>query len=83
MIQYLGRKQRHKPVANVLHELDDQYRHGYRSVFLADDNFTAYRRRAKELLAAIRDYMYDHGSFWEAQLADQASPAFAALPIAS
>ena len=56
VIQYLGRKQRHKPVANVLHELDDQYRYGYRSVFLADDNFTAYRQRAKELLAAIRDW---------------------------
>jgi radical SAM superfamily enzyme YgiQ (UPF0313 family) len=56
VIQYLGRKQRHKPVANVLRELDDQYRLGYRSIFLADDNFTAYRQRAKELLAAIRDW---------------------------
>ncbi len=56
VIQYLGRQQRHKPVANVLRELDDQYRFGYRSVFLADDNFTVYRKRAKELLAAIRDW---------------------------
>jgi hypothetical protein len=54
VIQYLGRKQRHKPIAQVLHELDALYRHGYRSVFLADDNFTVYRSRAKELLAAMR-----------------------------
>ncbi len=56
VIQYLGRNQRHKPVANVIREIDDQYQLGYRSIFLADDNFTVYRRRAKELLAAIRDW---------------------------
>jgi hypothetical protein len=56
VIQYLGRKQRHKPVDQVLRELDQLYRLGYRSAFLADDNFTVYRARAKELLAAIRDW---------------------------
>ncbi len=56
MIQYLGRKQRHKPVELVLAELDELYRHGYRMVFLADDNFTVYRARTKALLAAIRDW---------------------------
>ena len=56
VIQYLGRKQRHKPVAQVLAELDQLYRLGYRSVFLADDNFTVYRSRAKELLLALRDW---------------------------
>ena len=55
VIQYLGRKQRHKPVDQVLGELDALYRIGHRFVFLADDNFTAYRSRAKELLAALRD----------------------------
>ncbi len=54
--QYLGRNQRHKPVANVIRELDALYRFGYRSIFLADDNFTVYRKRAKELLRAIRDW---------------------------
>jgi hypothetical protein len=54
VIQYVGRKQRHKPVALVLAELDELYRHGYRAVFLADDNFTVYRARARELLLAIR-----------------------------
>jgi hypothetical protein len=56
VIEYLGRKQRHKPVALVLRELDALYRLGYRAVFLADDNFTVYRARAKELLAALRDW---------------------------
>ena len=56
VIQYLGRKQRHKSPEQVLAELDELYRHGYRVVFLADDNLTVYRARAKELLAAIRDW---------------------------
>ena len=56
VIQYVGRKQRHKQVAQVLRELDELYRHGLRTVFLADDNFTAYRSRAKELLVGIRDW---------------------------
>jgi len=51
---YAGRKQRHKPPARVLAELDVLYRMGFRSVFIADDNFTVYRRRAKELLEAMR-----------------------------
>jgi hypothetical protein len=56
VIQYLGRKQRHKSPEQVLAELDVLYKLGYRSVFLADDNLTVYRARAKELLAAIRDW---------------------------
>ena len=53
-IQYLGRAQRHKPVPRVIEELEVLYRNGYRSVFLADDNFPVFRAHAKELLAAIR-----------------------------
>jgi len=56
VIQYLGRKQRHKPPALVLAELDELYRLGYRHVFLADDNFTVYRSRAKELLIALKEW---------------------------
>ena len=56
VIEYLGRLQRHKSVANVLRELDELYRYGYRAVFLCDDNFTVARSRAKELLRAIRDW---------------------------
>ena len=56
VIQYLGRKQRHKPVERILDELDVVYSHGYRDVFLTDDNFTVYRRRAKEVLDALRHW---------------------------
>ncbi len=56
VIQYVGRKQRHKSIDQVLRELSTLYELGYRGIFLADDNFTAYRRRAKELLTAIRDW---------------------------
>jgi hypothetical protein len=52
----MGRSQRHKPVENVLRELDFLYQLGYRSVFFADDNFTAYRGRAKELLRALHKW---------------------------
>ncbi|MCC0005437.1 MAG: radical SAM protein [Methylobacteriaceae bacterium] len=60
VIQYAGRKQRHKPIANVLAELDQLYALGYRYTFLADDNFTAYRSRCKELLAAMAWWRRDH-----------------------
>ena len=56
VIQYLGRKQRHKSTEQVLAELDVLYALGYRVVFLADDNLTVYRARTKELLSAIRDW---------------------------
>lgn len=56
VIQYLGRNQRHKPIDQVLAELDVLYDLGYQNVFLADDNLTAYRNRAKELLAAIGEW---------------------------
>lgn len=60
VIQYLGRKQRHKPVSNVIAEIDQLYRLGYRAAFLADDNFTAYRSRCKELLEAMAHWRRDH-----------------------
>ena len=56
VIEYLGRKQRHKSIPQVLAELDELYRRGYRGVFLADDNFTVYRARTKELLAALAEW---------------------------
>ncbi len=56
VIRYQGRRQRHKPVANVLQELDNLYRLGYRAVTFADDNLTANRQRAKELLSALGDW---------------------------
>jgi len=56
VIQYLGRKQRHKSVEQIIRELDALYDLGFRAVFLADDNFTVYRKRAKNVLAALRDW---------------------------
>jgi radical SAM superfamily enzyme YgiQ (UPF0313 family) len=56
VIQYAGRKQRHKGVAQVLRELDVLYAHGYRTVFLADDNLTVFRARARELVIALREW---------------------------
>jgi radical SAM superfamily enzyme YgiQ (UPF0313 family) len=56
VIQYLGRKQRHKSIGAVLAELDLIYDVGYRSVFLSDDNFTVHRSRCKELLEALKTW---------------------------
>lgn len=56
VIQYAGRQQRHKPIDRILAELDQLYCYGYSLVFIADDNFTANRRRAKALLVALKDW---------------------------
>lgn len=59
--QYNGNKQRYKTVSQVLAELDNLYNHGFRNIFFCDDNFTANRNRAKEILAAICDWNAQHG----------------------
>lgn len=56
VIVYLGRRQRHKTPQRVVDELERLYRAGYRSVFLSDDNFTANRRRAADIMTAVRDW---------------------------
>ena len=56
VIVYLGRKQRHKEPARVVSEIQQFYDLGYRSIFLSDDNFTANRARAMEIMSAIRDW---------------------------
>ncbi len=53
VIQYLGRKQRHKPIGKILEELDYIHKIGYTNSFISDDNFTVYRSRAKEILEAL------------------------------
>ncbi|WP_019646394.1 B12-binding domain-containing radical SAM protein [Novispirillum itersonii] len=53
---YVGRKQRHKDPPQVIRELDALYAHGYRSIFIADDNFSATRARARALLEALIDW---------------------------
>lgn len=56
VIAYAGRKQRYKSPEQVIQELDVLYAHGYRSVFLVDDNLTANKRQAEQLLIALRDW---------------------------
>jgi radical SAM superfamily enzyme YgiQ (UPF0313 family) len=56
VIVYLGRRQRHKIPRRVVEELDQLYQAGYRSMFLSDDNFTANRRRAAEIISAVGDW---------------------------
>lgn len=56
VIPYLGRKQRHKTDEQIVGELDHLYRLGYRSVYIADDNFTATRKRAKQILVVLQEW---------------------------
>jgi radical SAM superfamily enzyme YgiQ (UPF0313 family) len=56
VIVYLGRKQRHKSPSRVIHELEQLYAVGYRSIFLSDDNFTANRQRAADTMLAVREW---------------------------
>lgn len=53
VIQYLGRVQRHKPIANVLAEAQVLYDLGYRSINLSDDNFTVHRKKSRVLLEGL------------------------------
>ena len=56
VIQYQGRKQRHKTIDQVLAELSALHAHGFRNVFLVDDNFTVHRRFARDMLKAIGEW---------------------------
>ena len=40
----------------MVDELEQLYRAGYRSIFLSDDNLTANRRRAAEIMSAVGDW---------------------------
>jgi radical SAM superfamily enzyme YgiQ (UPF0313 family) len=53
VIQYQGRKQRHKTIDQVLAELDALYVRDIRYVFLVDDNFTVHRQFARAMLEAF------------------------------
>ena len=54
---YVGRKMRYKPIENVIEEVAQLYKmRKSRFIFLADDNFSAGRSRAKKILIALRDW---------------------------
>lgn len=73
VIQYLGRKQRHKDAAQVRAELDMLSRHGYRSIFLADDNFTVYRQHAHAILDVLREWQVGRAPHEQLRFMTQAS----------
>jgi radical SAM superfamily enzyme YgiQ (UPF0313 family) len=56
VIQYLGRKQRWKEPEQVIRELEVLYDAGYQHIYLADDNLTVVRRRARALLEALAEW---------------------------
>ena len=60
VIQYQGRKQRHKTIDQVITELGALHAHGFREVFIADDNFTVHRRWAREVLGALIRFNAEH-----------------------
>jgi radical SAM superfamily enzyme YgiQ (UPF0313 family) len=63
IIEIYGRQPRTKAIAQVLAELDQLYRAGWRgAVFVVDDNFIGNKRRAKLLLAALVDWNDEHKS---------------------
>jgi radical SAM superfamily enzyme YgiQ (UPF0313 family) len=53
VIVYLGRNQRYKSPGQVVAEAERLRAAGYHNVLLADDNFTAYRRKSKAILDAL------------------------------
>jgi radical SAM superfamily enzyme YgiQ (UPF0313 family) len=60
VIQYQGRKQRHKSLDQVVAELAELYAHGFRDVFIVDDNFTVHRRWARQVLDALTQWNHEH-----------------------
>ncbi len=61
VIQYQGRKQRHKTTDQILRELDCLYSSGFRRVFIVDDNFTVHRQQARKVLAALAAWNKQRG----------------------
>ncbi len=62
VIQYQGRKQRHKTIEQVIAELDVLYQHGFRRVFIVDDNLTVHRQWARAVLDSIAAWNAGHGA---------------------
>jgi radical SAM superfamily enzyme YgiQ (UPF0313 family) len=56
VIQYLGGSSATNLCRKCWRNWTSSIDHGFRGVFLADDNFTVYRRRAKEILVGLRDW---------------------------
>jgi len=62
IIEIYGRQPRTKAVMQVLAELDQLHRAGWRdAVFVVDDNFIGNKKRAKDLLTAMAEWGQLHG----------------------
>jgi len=61
IIVIFGRKPRVKRPEQLLAELDDLRKVGFRSAFIVDDNFIGDKRKAKAALEAIIPWMEEHG----------------------
>ena len=53
---YVGRRMRYKPVDRVVQEVETLKKLGISFVLLADDNLSADRGKAKQIMAALRDW---------------------------
>jgi len=56
IIILFGRRPRTKAIPQFLAEIEEIYRLGGRRIFLVDDNFIGSRKKAKEILTALRDW---------------------------
>jgi radical SAM superfamily enzyme YgiQ (UPF0313 family) len=53
---YVGRRMRYKPVDRVVQEVETLKKLGISLVLLADDNLSADREKAKQIMTALRDW---------------------------
>ncbi|RLB64135.1 MAG: B12-binding domain-containing radical SAM protein [Deltaproteobacteria bacterium] len=66
IIEIFGRKPRVKSAAQVLSELAELHRLGWRSsVFFVDDNFIGHKRAVKKLLPQMAEWQAQHGHPFE------------------
>ena len=55
--EYAGNRMRYKPLENIIRELEQLYHVcNSRVIFIADDNFTGNKQKAKEILRALGDW---------------------------
>ncbi|MEA2905134.1 MAG: hypothetical protein QOI12_2521 [Alphaproteobacteria bacterium] len=71
IITVFGRRPRVKTTEQMIEEFEAVRRAGFRSCFLADDNFIGNKRHAKTLLLALIDWQKAHG--YPLQLCTEAS----------
>jgi radical SAM superfamily enzyme YgiQ (UPF0313 family) len=66
IIEIFGRKPRVKSAAQILRELEELRRLGWKSsVFFVDDNFIGHKRAVKKLLPQITEWQEQHGHPFE------------------